>query len=279
MSAFVVVHVNACAPSFTVLPLLNTAHIKNIELVLVTPVTSDSTSVWLKAKHRRNIFLTSISALVVVHVSEFAPSSIVLPLLNLKLLENIAFIVVTPVTSERVSVWLNAQHWANIVDVLVSALVVVNVNGFAPSSTGLPLLKTVHWENIDTILSTLLMSEKDTVWLNATHNKNMESVYRSAVVVHVSGDPPLLNTVQFLNMFDMFCTLDVSHADKSLLKLPQAPNMNDMSVTALTSHVPMFDAAAVKAKQFKKHSARFVVVGRRGEPVVAVICRFSHPEK
>ena len=52
---FDVVHVSACPASSTVLLLLNNAQFKNMDNMVVTPVVSDATSVWLNAPQFANI--------------------------------------------------------------------------------------------------------------------------------------------------------------------------------------------------------------------------------
>ena len=79
---FDVVHAIACAASSTVLPLLNNAQLKNMLAIVVTPVMSARLNVWLNAPHSANIWLMSVSVLVVGHVIGFDPASAVFPLLK-----------------------------------------------------------------------------------------------------------------------------------------------------------------------------------------------------
>lgn len=277
LSALVVVHATGLFPS----PLLKTAHPLNIDDVDVKPVVSDRLIFWLKAKQSENMLTVLVSALVVVHVMECSPSLNVLPLLNAEHPPNMDATLVRPVVLERVIVWLSAKQFENMLVALMSALDVVHVKGCSPSFTVLPLLNREQLINIDASDVTLLMFEKGTVWLNALQLENIKEDATRAGVVHVSGatPPPLLNVVQPANIDAIVVALDVFHEDRFLLKFTAPENVDDMSVTALTSHVPMFDAAAVKDVHPAKHDRKDVVIARSGDPVVAVMSRLAHPVK
>ena len=139
----------------------------------------------------------------------------------------------TPLAFDTTTVWLNAAHKRNIDDVLASAADVVNVSACAPLLVGLPLLNTVHPENMFVIVVTPVMLPHVTVWLNATHERNIDDVLVSAAldVVKERGRVPrfvrlpLLNRVHPENMDERVVTPLMSDTMTVWLNAGQLENM------------------------------------------------------
>lgn len=220
---------------------------------------------------------TSVSA-VVAHVSADVPVFPVSPLLNSRQLANMDDALLT--CEREGTVWLNTLQPKNITDVFWSCVAFISHNiGFPPVSPVSPLLNLTAFININDAVVQLVGLVNTNVWLKFAHSRNILNVVMSAVASNVSAVLPLLKAVAVLNMRAIVVTLDVSHALRFRLKRLQLSKSDVMSVTALTSHAPMFDVAPVREVHPLKQRERDVVVGRSGEPVDAEMSRLAQPEK
>ena len=161
---------------------------------------SENVSAWLKAAQLANMEVV-LRSVDVVHTNALDDMFVVSPLLNSVHAENIDSAVSTPLKLETLSFWLNTEHPENMLDVLVSALVVVNVRGCKATLAVSPLLNTEQPRNIPPVVVMPVMSDNTTSWLNAAQSLNINSTSASAlVVVNVRPRPPALLVTPLLKI-------------------------------------------------------------------------------
>lgn len=186
-SAADVVKTKGIVPLLPVSPLLKREQPENICAIVVTPPVVKKETVWLNAAQLKNIWLVSLSAIVVRNASSWPPALLVTPLLKRVQPSNIWVIVVTEVVSAMVSVWLNALHPKNMLLVSIRVAVVVNVSAFAASSTVLPLLNNVQPASmLDVVVSALMSVVNPRVWLNTEQPLNINDTDVTSGMLHVA---------------------------------------------------------------------------------------------